>query len=172
MAQKDLLVGIDIGGTTVKAALVTMEGEIITQAAVRTGTMTTDEELERLARSILSVAGDDAERVADVGLAIPGVVSPDDRLLQAPNITLDLPGLIEELRKVFPGAGVWPINDANAAALGELWQGAGAGNSSMVFVTLGTGVGAGVVVDGRIVEIDVTGDPEEIERIDVVLVHD
>ena len=151
MPGKDLLVGIDIGGTTVKAALISLQGEILSQTAVRTEHMTTEEEIAKVAHAIGSVAGDDIDRVRDVGLAIPGVVSPDDRLIQAPNIALDLPGLMEELKNVFPGAGVWPINDANAAALGELWKGAGTGTSSLVFVTLGTGVGAGVVVDGKIV---------------------
>ncbi len=151
MAEKDLLVGIDIGGTTVKAALISMEGEIISQTAVRTGIMQSEDELAKVAQSILAVAGDDVDRVADVGLAVPGVVSPEDKLTNAPNISLDLEGLMDELAKVFPGCGIWPVNDANAAALGELWKGAGAGSKNLVFITLGTGVGCGIVIDGKIV---------------------
>lgn len=150
--QRDLLVGIDVGGTTVKVALVSQEGEVIANDAVRTESMKTPEEVAAAAQAIKAIADAakaEGDRVAAVGLAVPGVVSPDDELLLSPNITLDLGALVEKLKDVF-GVGVYPVNDANAAALGELWQGAGSGDS-LVFVTLGTGVGGGVVVGGKVI---------------------
>lgn len=147
------LVGIDVGGTTVKVALVTLDGDVVDFSAVRTESMQTPEELAAAAERVRAMAqgfAGDGARIAAVGLALPGVVTPEDKLLLAPNVQVNLDGLVEALAAAF-GVPVYPMNDANAAALGELWRGSGQGARNLVFVTLGTGVGGGIVIDGNVV---------------------
>lgn len=114
------LVGIDVGGTTVKVALVTMDGDVADFSAVRTESMQTPGELASAAGKVRAMAegfaGDDAY-IAAVGLALPGVVTPEDELLLAPNVQVNLEGLVDALAEAF-GVPVYPMNDANAAALG------------------------------------------------------
>ena len=146
--------GIDIGGTNIKLGLVTHAGEVLATNSVRTGTLDSAAAFTRVRDAVLALAGDDAgggEPVAAVGVDVPGVVLEDGSLAMAPNITLDLAGLLACLRDALPQASFAALNDANAAALGETWVGAGAGADGIVMLTLGTGVGAGVVAGGRVV---------------------
>lgn len=148
-----LLVGIDVGGTSIKMGLITMDGEILESTSVKTAELTTASEFEHVAGVLVEMVcghGATPADVAGVGLAVPGVVRGDGSLAMAANVTLDLAGLMEAIRGSFPGRPVVPLNDANAAALGEQWQGAGGGVPNLVFVTLGTGVGSGIVVDGKL----------------------
>ena len=147
-----LLVGIDVGGTTVKVALVTLDGVVQARDAVRTKSMRTGEEVLEAAKQVQALVAENLkpqQQVAAVGLALPGVVTAEDTLLMAPNVDVDLEGLILALERVM-GVKVYPVNDANAAALGEMWKGAGEGARNLVFVTLGTGVGGGMVFDGAV----------------------
>lgn len=147
-----LLVGIDVGGTTVKVALVTLDGVVQARDAVRTKSMRTGEEVLEAAKQVQALVAENLkpqQQVVAVGLALPGVVTAEDILLMAPNVDVDLEGLILALERVM-GVKVYPVNDANAAALGEMWKGAGEGARNLVFVTLGTGVGGGMVFDGAV----------------------
>lgn len=149
-----IVLGIDVGGTSVKMGVVTQRGEIVATAKVPTGTLEGAEALARVcdaAVSLASDAGTAAGDIAGIGLDVPGVVLEDGTLAMAPNITLDLDGLRAALAAAFPAATIATINDANAAALGETWVGAGAGADSLVMLTLGTGVGGGVVIGGRVI---------------------
>lgn len=153
VAGDPVLVGIDVGGTTVKVAVVSQEGCVLDRRAIPTSAMESPEELDEAAHTIRGIVLDiarDPALVQAVGLAVPGVVSPAGELLMAPNVDVDLPGLMEALGGAF-GVPVFPVNDANAAALGELWRGSGQGASDLVFITLGTGVGGGIVVGGDVV---------------------
>lgn len=148
------VLGIDIGGTSVKMGLVTQRGEIVAQTKVPTGTLEGSDQLARVcdaAAQLVRETGGEPETLAGIGLDVPGVVLEDGTLAMAPNITLDLDGLREALAGTFPVARIAVINDANAAALGETWVGAGAGADSLVMLTLGTGVGGGVVIGGRVI---------------------
>ncbi|MCI1666333.1 MAG: ROK family protein [Atopobiaceae bacterium] len=162
---RGLLVGIDVGGTSIKVGVFTMDGDELDHESIPTEHIDSDEAFDAIAGSIVVLVAKAAESthasaianapevasvpfaVRGVGLAVPGVVDAAGHLLMTPNITLDLDGLMAALRRAFPSAVVVPLNDANAAALGELWKGAGGGVENLVLVTLGTGVGAGVVID-------------------------
>ena len=101
-------------------------------------------------KSVLEGADVDASLLKGIGLAVPCPVPADGNISVIANLSLNLLGVHDALQASFPGVYVGFLNDANAAAMGELWRGAGAGYNSLVFVTLGTGIGAGVVCDGKV----------------------
>lgn len=150
----DLLLGVDVGGTSVKAGLFTTEGELVAEGQVPTPALV-DEGAYAAVTGCLSDlvgrAGAEPGDVVGVGLDIPGPIGEDGLPGFIPNARIDLLGLEAALARAFPRARIAALNDANAAALGELWRGAAQGERSVVFVTLGTGVGGGVVCDGRLV---------------------
>ena len=140
-------IGIDIGGTNMRAGLVSREGAVIK----RIKQPTSEEVINSLLAAIENLFSDD---VGGVGLGVAGVVDrKKKRVMVSPNLhiieTMDLVGEIEKKFK----APVFIENDANAAALGELWAGAGRGFSDFVLFTLGTGVGGGIVYDGKLLNV-------------------
>jgi glucokinase len=143
-----MYLGIDVGGTTIKAALIGDDASVGRRTTIRTGTMTSREAVGPVVDALVDLVG--RNDIASCGLAVPGVVNARGELVMAPNIDLDLPLLVEGLKAALD-VPVVCVNDANAAALGELWGGSGKAYDSVVFLTLGTGVGAGVVVDGKLV---------------------
>lgn len=153
MGTKALL-GIDIGGTTIKFGLISPEGELIDKVACPTEPLVSDEACRGMIDEI-AVLLDQHDLVAsDVeacGLAIPGPVDKSGKILFVANATVNLPIAISTCQRVLPKAHVIALNDANAAAMGELWQGSGRGFDDFAFVILGTGVGAGIVQDGKLV---------------------
>lgn len=149
-----VVVGMDIGGTSIKMGLVTKVGETLATSKVRTGVLDNDAafaEVQGAVAALVGEAGLGASDVAALGVDVPGVVLEDGTLAMAPNVTLDLNGLLACLGSAFPTARIAALNDANAAALGEAWLGSGNASGSTVMVTLGTGVGAGVVIGGRVI---------------------
>lgn len=150
----EAVLGLDIGGTSIKMGIVTRGGKVLATAKVPTGELDNAEAFERVSASAIALvreAGKDPETLGAIGVDVPGVVLEDGTLAMAPNIVLDLAGLTAALKAAFPIARTRALNDANAAALGEAWLGAGDGVRSAVMLTLGTGVGAGVIVDGKVV---------------------
>ncbi len=150
----EAVLGLDIGGTSIKMGVVTRGGKILATAKVPTGELDNAEAFDRVSTSAVALvrkAGKDPETLGAVGIDVPGVVLEDGTLAMAPNIVLDLASLTATLKAAFPSARTHALNDANAAALGEAWLGAGDGVRSAVMLTLGTGVGAGVIVDGKVV---------------------
>jgi glucokinase len=140
-------IGIDLGGTNIRAGLVSREGAVIK----RIKEPTSEEVINSLLAAIENLFSDD---VGGVGLGVAGVVDrKKKRVMISPNLhiieTMDLVGEIEKKFKV----PVFIENDANAAALGELWAGAGRGFSDFVLFTLGTGVGGGIVYDGKLLNV-------------------
>ncbi len=142
-------VGIDIGGTKLLAVRVDEDGSVVpdtAQASPTSGPELIDEVLaaaERLCRG----------RPASLGVGVPGLVDPTDTVRFAPNlqgVTGTLLG--DRLREALPGAPVWIGNDATAACWAEHQLGAGAGHDEMIMVTLGTGVGGGIVSRGELLE--------------------
>ena len=151
--MKQYCFGIDLGGTTVKLGIFTAQGELLQKWEIPTRTENAGEKiLPDIAASIREVLQKNSispEQVLGAGLGVPGAVQ-QDRIV-APCVNLngwggDVAGRLESL----VGFPVKAVNDANAAALGELWQGSGKGYENVVFVTLGTGVGGGIIVGGKL----------------------
>lgn len=145
--------GVDLGGTTVKMGLFDMEGTILDQWEIPTrkedggGYILPDiaqSVKDKMAEKLLA-----KEDVAGVGIGVPGPVDTAGTIYKAANLGWGVMNINEELGAL-TGLAVRAGNDANVAALGEMWKGGGQGYRSMVAVTLGTGVGGGIVVDGRL----------------------
>jgi len=148
-------IGIDLGGTFIKAAVVTAEAEIVSRTQHETGAdKGPDYVLDAIAeagRDAVAKAALEMKDISAVGLGTPGLVLVDDGIVvTAPNVPWrDIP-LRDEMAKRF-GLPVVIENDANAAAMAEYWAGAGRGTHCMVILTLGTGIGGGIIIDGEIV---------------------
>ena len=149
-----LCFGVDLGGTTVKMGLFTDAGLLLQDWEIPTrkeekGAYILDDIAASINEKIEKEALD-TDDIIGVGIGVPGPVTPSGIVKGCVNIGWgDTP--VEESLKDKTGFNVKAGNDANVAALGELWQGGGKGNQSLVMVTLGTGVGGGIVLDGKIV---------------------
>lgn len=153
-AAERIVLGLDVGGTSVKMGLVDSAGQTLGTGSVPTGELDNAEAYARLTDAISALASTsdiETSAISAVGLDVPGVIV-DNKLLMAPNIALNLDELLEALKAALPQALFAVLNDANSAALGETWLGAGSGVNSLIMLTLGTGVGGGVVVNGKVVE--------------------
>ena len=156
--MKEYAFGIDLGGTTAKIGLFTTSGALLEKWEVATVTSHAGEHiLENLAAAVLGKMKEQSiqpEQVEGVGIGVPGPVL-DSSIVPIVcanlggwgerNVSAQLSGLLDGL-KVLVG------NDANVAALGEIWMGAAKGAKNAVMVTLGTGVGGGVVVNGKVID--------------------
>lgn len=148
------VIGIDLGGTFVKFVYARADGEILMYDKVPTRVSHgADAILGDIANKINELViknGHGRESVIGCGIGCPGTVDADFRkVIFAPNLKwndVDVKGKLEELT----GLSVFIDNDANLAALGELWRGAGRGVNDFICVTLGTGIGGGIVVNGRL----------------------
>ena len=150
----DKVLGIDIGGTSIKVGLFTPEGELLEERKIPTPALVDADAYAVVTSGITRVLAAHDSAPADViacGLDIPGPVADDGTVGFLPNIELDPEGLVGAITATFPRATVAFVNDANAAALGEVWGGAARGVQSFVLIALGTGVGGGVVTGGRLV---------------------
>ena len=152
--MKKYCFGIDVGGTTVKCGLFSEEGVLLDKWEIDTRTEDNGSHiLPDVAETILKKLGEKnipKEDVLGIGIGIPGPVNENGCLPYAVNLHwgfMDVEGQLKEMTGIPVKAG----NDANVAALGEAWKGGGAGARSMIMVTLGTGVGGGIIIDGKIV---------------------
>lgn len=152
--MKKYVFGIDIGGTTVKCGLFTVEGELLEKWEIPTRTENNGSQiLPDVAETVLNKIREkdlDKEEVAGVGIGVPGPVNEAGEVPGAVNLHWGYVNLTGEMEKL-TGLTVKAGNDANVAALGEMWKGGGAGSRSIVMVTLGTGVGGGIINNGKIV---------------------
>ena len=152
--MKEYCFGIDIGGTTVKCGLFSVKGDILDKWEILTRTENNGVNiLPDVAAAIdakIQEKGIARDAIAGVGLGIPGPVNEDGAVICAVNLHWGYVELEKELEKL-TGLTVKAGNDANVAALGEMWKGGGAGYHNVVMVTLGTGVGGGIIVNGKIV---------------------
>lgn len=146
--------GVDIGGTTVKMGLFDKDGCILEKWEIPTVTTNNGEGiLPDVAESIKAVMDEKNITAADVigvGVGAPGPIDEEGTVYKAVNLGWN----VFNIPKVLSGYINLPVrvgNDANVAALGEMWQGGGKGHSNMVAVTLGTGVGGGIIIGGKIV---------------------
>ncbi len=145
--------GVDVGGTTVKLGLLTAEGDITDKWEIRTDT--SDEGAAVLPDIAASIAEKieeyklDRNDIVGIGVGVPAPVTSDGVVNGSANLGWKYKEVKKELEEL---SGLKAVigNDANVAALGEMWKGGGAGEKNMIMVTLGTGVGGGIIIDGRI----------------------
>ncbi|WP_213585030.1 ROK family glucokinase [Paenibacillus sp. J2TS4] len=151
----NLYVGIDLGGTNIKVGVCDETGKLLHSYEGPTGTEEGADvilsRIEEYVRKLVSDASLSMDQIEGVGAGIAGFLDiPNGIVLESPNITpfrnIPLVQILEERL----GKRVILNNDANVAALGEAWGGAGAGISNLVCYTLGTGVGGGIIIDGQI----------------------
>ncbi len=152
--KKDWLAGVDLGGTTIKMAFTDLNGDIIRKWEIPTDTSEQGKNITKdIARSIdekLAELQENKGRLAGIGMGAPGFINMETGFIyQAVNIGWkDFP-LKDRLEKE-TGLPVTVDNDANIAAIGEMWKGAGDGADNLLAVTLGTGVGGGIIAYGEI----------------------
>jgi glucokinase len=146
------VIGIDVGGTNLRGALVGPDGKIINRMKIASDAdQGIEAVIDNLVRLIKSIGG--GEDVSAVGFGIPGIIDFKAGIItQAPNICNVNNYPIRENLRTRLGDAIPVIieNDANCAALGEWWMGAGKDVGSLVIITLGTGVGGGIVLDGKL----------------------
>lgn len=165
------IIGIDLGGTTVKFAILTGEGEIQQKWSIVTDITDNGSHIvpaivasinEQLARYQLSPAD-----FIGIGMGSPGTVDrKEGTVIGAYNLNWTTSQPIKQLIESGTGIPFAIDNDANVAALGERWKGAGENEEDVVFVTLGTGVGGGIIAGGRLIH-GVAGAAGEIGHITV-----
>lgn len=146
--------GVDIGGTTVKIGLFDREGCLLDKWEIPTVKDNGGASiLPDVARSLLDKMkekGIEREDLVGIGVGAPGAIDKEGNVVgRAVNLGWDSFNIPEAMR-AYINVPISAVNDANAAAFGEMWQGGGKGCANMVAVTLGTGVGGGIIVDGNI----------------------
>lgn len=151
--MKKYAFGVDIGGTTIKMGLFTTGGELLEMWEIPTRTENNGEKiLTDIASEVekkMTEKGLAVSEVEGLGMGVPGPISPDGTVLKCVNLGWGIFNVEKEMKKL-TGLKVKAGNDANVAALGEMWQGGGRGYQDVVMVTLGTGVGGGIIIGGRI----------------------
>jgi glucokinase len=146
--------GVDLGGTTVKLGLFDVSGEVLDKWEIVTrkdnngGFILSD-----IAQSVKDKIAEkqlDKADIVGVGMGVPGPVTEDGTVIKCANLGWGIFNVAEELGKLVE----LPVkvgNDANVAALGEMWAGGGKGHDNVVMVTLGTGVGGGIIINGKMI---------------------
>lgn len=146
--------GVDIGGTSVKLGLFDMDGTLLEKWEIRTRTENCGQSiLPNIADTILKhmdTLSISREEVTAIGVGVPAPVYQNGICGEAVNLGWQQKDVKQEL-EALTGQCIYVQNDANLAALGEMWKGAGTGCSNLIMVTLGTGVGGGIVMDGRLI---------------------
>jgi glucokinase len=145
-------IGVDLGGTSIKLGIVTNSGKLIKKITVRTEAEKGPKNVIRnIVSGINELTADGKQKISGIGIGCPGVVTPGKGIVENPP---NLPGwnkvnigniISQEFRK-----SVFVDNDANAAAIGELTLGSGKKYNSFIMITLGTGVGGGIVINKKI----------------------
>jgi glucokinase len=167
--MKKYCFGVDVGGTTIKMGLFDVQGNVIDKWEIETRTENHGENvLPDIAKAVqdkLAEKNITKEETAGVGVGVPGPVDGKGIVHRCVNLGWDVFNVNEKLGELL-GLPVMAGNDANVAALGEMWKGGGQGYHSIVVVTLGTGVGGGIILDGKMLT-GATGAGGEIGHIHV-----
>lgn len=146
--------GIDIGGTTVKMGLFDSEGTMLDKWEIET--RKEDSGSKVLPDIVASIEKKNQEKgigkdeILGIGMGVPGPITADGRVLKCVNLGWGVFSVADKVRELTGIQNIRVGNDANVAALGEQWKGGGRGFDNIVMVTLGTGVGGGVILDGKI----------------------
>ncbi len=150
--MSDKVIGIDIGGTNLRGAIVDKEGNIHNRMKILSeANHGIDVLIDNLVGFIKDIS--QGEKLNDIGIGIPGIIdSKDGVITQAPNISNvnNYPLRAVLNNKLGENINVVIENDANCAALGEWWMGAAKEVNSMLIITMGTGIGGGIVLDGKL----------------------
>ncbi|MEG1992962.1 MAG: ROK family glucokinase [Acetivibrio sp.] len=149
-----ICVGIDLGGTTVKMGLFSPAGDILFKWEITTRKEEKGKHiLPDIAEALkLELANRNIQKedVIGIGIGVPGPVLAEKVVFECVNLGWDRVEVAAQMEKLTGIANIKVGNDANVAALGEMWKGGGEGFDSIVMITLGTGVGGGIIVNGRI----------------------
>lgn len=147
-------VGIDLGGTSIKAGIVDESGSIVGRNSCKTevemGYHQIIDDMAKLINQLMDDYGIDIGQIVSIGVGMPGAADPDGVVYYATNIKWVNVPLREKLNEYFPGTPVYIDNDANVTALAEYHFGAMRGAKSGIMITLGTGVGGGIITNGRL----------------------
>ncbi len=147
------LFGADIGGTTVKLGLFTEVGDLLEKWEIKTnranGGETVPMDVVDSVKQKITEKGIDKKDVLGLGVGVPGPIKSDGTVMKCANLGWGIFNVNDKFTELL-GIPCRAANDANVAALGEMWKGGGKGCKDIVMVTLGTGVGGGVICDGKI----------------------
>ena len=152
--MKQYAFGVDVGGTTCKIGFFETNGTILDKWEIKTNTENNgDSILSDIAQAVdnkLAQEGISKSDVQGIGIGMPGPVNGEGTVFRCVNLGWGVLNVAEALGEL-TGLNVKVGNDANVAALGEAWKGGAAGSTDVVMVTLGTGVGGGIIVNGQMV---------------------
>ena len=148
-------IGLDLGGTNIAAGLVDESYKIVRKASVETKAKREADEIVKdmaaLCKRLCDEQGVSVDEIENVGIATPGTADRDNGVVNyANNLPFLYYPIADKLKQFFPVKSVTIANDADAAAYGEVVAGAGKGVKDFIMVTLGTGVGGGIVVNGQL----------------------
>jgi glucokinase len=152
-AKGNAIIGIDIGGSHISGALVNIGGEIILKNHVHLhwgGPIENFNRIVEFIQSLLDQSKQQSARLLGIGICVPGIVAAESgEIIVAPTLQWNNFPLLEKLKPL------WDIpcfieNDVALAALGEHWFGAGVGVDNLIIIAIGTGIGAGIILDGRL----------------------
>ena len=150
--DKSIVLGIDIGGTTCKCGVFSVSGELLYKDEIPTrkdeGGSLILEDIKKHIPDMLEAVEKASDDIAGVGIGVPGAVRDDGTVNKCVNLGWGVFNVAQTFSKM-TGYKVKVGNDANMAALGEYWMGSAKEYSSSLLVTLGTGVGGGVIIDGK-----------------------
>ncbi|WP_067727644.1 ROK family transcriptional regulator [Oceanobacillus damuensis] len=145
------IVGIDIGGTSVEIAVLNLSGTIINKIAFDTQKHISENFVHTIAdhvNNLLRECGFEIEHVLGVGIGVPGITDVENGIVvDAPTLNWKHTPLKSQLESLLK-CPVYIDNDVNVAALGEWWKGAGETNNNILMITLGTGIGCGLIING------------------------
>lgn len=152
--MKPAIIGIDVGGTSIKMGLIDHEGHILhtleSPTPVNAGYPKVLDVMNQMAEQLMREKAWDWDNISGVGMGVPAFLDLSKGIvIEAVNLGWHQVPLKEELERLW-NVPVVVDNDANAAALGEMWTGAGKGVSHLICLTLGTGIGGGVIINGDI----------------------
>ena len=141
--------GVDVGGTQIKVGKF-IEGELVLKYTIDTDSSNNGEKIfDEICKSIKDALGDD--ELIGIGIGVPGPVL-DDKVLKAHALGWNVLDVKKKINCCFPNALVKVLNDANAAAFGEVLGGAAKGYNNVIMLTIGTGLGGGTIINGRVYE--------------------
>ncbi|WP_018247939.1 ROK family protein [Orenia marismortui] len=151
--EKEYVIGVDLGGTKILTAIADLEGNIIERVRKDTeANKGKDIVIQRLKDTVYEVAKKadlDLSQVKGIGLGCPGPLDIESGIIKhTPNLDLDNVNIVEELSDL--NIPIFLENDANAAALGEKWFGAGKSAKNLIYVTVSTGIGGGIILNNEI----------------------
>lgn len=141
--------GVDVGGTQIKVGKF-IEGELVLKYSIDTDSSNNGEKIfDEVCRSIMNTLGDD--ELVGVGIGVPGPVL-ENKVLKAHALGWSVIDVKKKINCYFPNAFVKVLNDANAAAYAEVTNGAAKGYNNVIMLTIGTGLGGGTIINGKIYE--------------------